>query len=359
MGGLLSKERVLVRVWMARWARRWVSLVAMLVVVLAGLFRWGGDSSGLVELLRYVPYPVWLAPVVLAVVLACWLGWVWRAVAAGALALVLGPVMGLSLGLGQASAGEAAGQQPVRMMTYNVKSYDAVWRDKGLTLFSDEIARQAPDILVMQDAEQWVERGKVAPSVASVLGAFRLTQTSAQDEYVIASRFPLRGCRSGQIPRGNRTHATLQCEVQVGQRWVTVFTVHTLTPRRGLNAARADKLEGLDDWRLNYGMRLQQARSLADMAAQLPRPLILAGDLNAPEHSPVIQALLGVDLRDAFGEGGVGWGYTLGHALRPGISFLRLDHILVSADIGIARAWAGGKQASEHRPVVADLLVPR
>lgn len=347
------------RVWIARWARRLVPLVAVLVAVLAALLHWASDNTGMIELLRYVPYPVWLGPVVLAVVLSFWLGWVWRALAAGALALVLGPVMGLSLGQGQASAGDAVGQQPVRMMTYNVKSYEAVWRDTGLSLFSDELARQAPDILVMQDAEQWVERGRVAPPVASVLSAYRLTQTSAQDEYVIASRFPLRGCQSGQIPRGNRTHATLQCEVQVGQRWVTVLTVHTLTPRRGLNAARAEKLDGLDDWRLNYGMRLQQARSLADMAARLPRPLILAGDLNAPEHSPVIQTLLAVDLRDAFGQGGLGWGYTLGHALRPGISFLRLDHILVSADIGIVRAWAGGKQASEHRPVVADLLVPR
>jgi len=340
-------------------ARGWVLLCFIAAVALALALRWSDASSAWIELLRYVPYPAWLLPAVLALVLSIRLRPVWRWLALASVVLVLWPVMGLSLAQGQASAGEAAGRLPVRMMTYNVKSYDAIWRDKSLSLFGDEVARQAPDILVMQDAEQWVERGRVVPAVASVLSAYRLQQTSAQDEYIIASRFPLRNCKSGQIPRGARTHATLQCEVQVGQRWVTVLTVHTLTPRRGLNAARAEKLDGLDDWVLNFGMRLQQARSLADMAVRLPHPLILAGDLNAPEHSPVIQSMLAADLRDAFGQGGLGWGYTLGHALRPGISFLRLDHILVSADIGIARAWAGGKWASEHRPVVADLLVPR
>ncbi len=56
-------------------------------------------------------------------------------------------------------------------------------------------------------------------------------------------------------------------------------------------------------------------------------------DLNAPESSPVIRALLG-------------------------FSFLRIDRILVSPELGVIDAFAGGAQASEHRPVIADLLLP-
>jgi endonuclease/exonuclease/phosphatase family metal-dependent hydrolase len=55
----------------------------------------------------------------------------------------------------------------------------------------------------------------------------------------------------------------------------------------------------------------------------------------------------------------VGYGYTVGHALRPGVSLLRLDHLLVSADIGVAQCFAGSAAASEHRPVVADLWLRR
>jgi endonuclease/exonuclease/phosphatase (EEP) superfamily protein YafD len=41
------------------------------------------------------------------------------------------------------------------------------------------------------------------------------------------------------------------------------------------------------------------------------------------------------------------------------ISFLRIDHILVSPEIGVVSAFAGGKDGSEHRPVIADLLLAR
>jgi endonuclease/exonuclease/phosphatase (EEP) superfamily protein YafD len=41
------------------------------------------------------------------------------------------------------------------------------------------------------------------------------------------------------------------------------------------------------------------------------------------------------------------------------ISFLRIDHILVSPEIGVVDAFAGGKEGSEHRPVIADLLLRR
>ena len=61
----------------------------------------------------------------------------------------------------------------------------------------------------------------------------------------------------------------------------------------------------------------------------------------------------------AFSSAGFGYGYSHGHALRFGFSFLRIDHMLVSKEIGVADAFPGGWQASEHRPVIADLLLRR
>jgi vancomycin resistance protein VanJ len=104
---------------------------------------------------------------------------------------------------------------------------------------------------------------------------------------------------------------------------------------------------------------MHQARSLAFALAGNPRPLILAGDLNAPESSPVLGTLKAIGLRDAFSAAGIGYGYTHGHSLRPGFSFLRIDHVLVSAGIGVADCFVGGSEASEHRPVIADLLLSR
>ena len=87
-------------------------------------------------------------------------------------------------------------------------------------------------------------------------------------------------------------------------------------------------------------------------------PLVLGGDLNAPDASATMQALFAIGLRDAFATAGRGWGHTYGHRMRPRFSFLRIDHVLVSDDVEVVRAFTGGKDASDHRPVIADLRLP-
>jgi endonuclease/exonuclease/phosphatase (EEP) superfamily protein YafD len=64
-------------------------------------------------------------------------------------------------------------------------------------------------------------------------------------------------------------------------------------------------------------------------------------------------------LRDAFSSAGRGYGYTHGHSTRLGFSFLRIDHVLLSPEIGVADCFVGQKEASDHRPVIADLLLQR
>ena len=67
----------------------------------------------------------------------------------------------------------------------------------------------------------------------------------------------------------------------------------------------------------------------------------------------------GLVLRDAFAAGGRGYGHTHGHSLKPRFSFLRIDHILVSPSLGVRNCYVGSQYASQHRPVIADLLVRR
>jgi endonuclease/exonuclease/phosphatase (EEP) superfamily protein YafD len=140
---------------------------------------------------------------------------------------------------------------------------------------------------------------------------------------------------------------------------VDLFTAHLLSPRSGLNATRREPVEGIDDWQQNFTDRLTQAHQLAAGVGGHARPLILAGDLNASEASPVIRVLQEQGLRDAFSSAGRGYGYTIGHALKLGVSFLRIDHILVSPEIGVVDCFPGGWRASEHRPVIADLWLQR
>ena len=92
-------------------------------------------------------------------------------------------------------------------------------------------------------------------------------------------------------------------------------------------------------------------------------PVIVAGDLNAPEASLVCATLKEAGLRDAFSEGGTGYGYTYGHLLFKNrlpwlrISWMRIDHIMLNSRFSAQRCWTGSGQASDHRPVIADLVL--
>jgi predicted extracellular nuclease len=188
---------------------------------------------------------------------------------------------------------------------------------------------------------------------------FGLPEVRKEGQYVIASRWPLRDCATERAEANGETLLFARCTVETGAGSLTLVDVHLESPRGGLVAARREGLDGIDLWQTNHEGRLAQARALAAALRAGPRPLVIVGDLNAPDSSAVIQSLLAIGLRDAFASAGRGYGYTYGHTLRPAFSFLRIDHVLLSEDVEVVRAFVGGKDASDHRPVIADLRLPR
>jgi endonuclease/exonuclease/phosphatase (EEP) superfamily protein YafD len=339
--------------WLARSA---VVLSLLGAVGLSWLFHHGPARTGWVELLRYVPFLAYAVPAVLALGLSFMLGWAWRLGAVAALGLVLVSVMDLSLGLGRTDMPpDAPGTRTVRVMTYNIKSYRAVFRRGGFVPLNNEIAQHQPDILVMQDAREVARQGDLPYGMRDVLPQHKLY---AYGQYAVASRFPVSGCAPADMSYRGEKHEYVRCTVDIDGTHIDLVTAHLLTPREGLNATREERLGGLEDWSANFADRLTQADRIAGALAPLKRPTIVAGDLNAPEHSVVVRTFLEIGLRDAFSAGGIGWGFTHGHSFKPGLSFLRIDHLLVSPEIGVRDAWVGWRGGSEHRPVVADLVIP-
>ena len=253
----------------------------------------------------------------------------------------------------QWSGGES-GTERVRVMTYNIKVMSAAKQRANAQALAREVARHDPDILVMQDAEGLLI-GRSEP-VGYSGPVFGLGHVYASGQYVVASRFALRDCGTAPMGSGSEGHRYLRCVVDARGVELNLITAHFQSPRAGLNAARHEGLDGADDWQRNHANRLQQARHLARDLAGSRRPLVLAGDLNAPQTSPVIGSLLATGLRDAFTSAGRGYGYSHGHSLRNGFDLLRIDHVLVSPDIGVMACFVGQSDASEHRPVIADLL---
>ena len=319
-----------------------------IVVALALAFRYGTEAMWWVEIARYVPFPAYLVPALLLVACAWPLGWRWRCAAVLAPVLVVTELMGLAVG----SPDEGAGR--LRFMTYNIKAYLARKTPDGFAKLAWEIASQDADVIVMQDGQSIESADELPPPLRAALKG---RQVYVQDQYIVASRYPLSHCGPGNMSYDGEEDNFVHCTLTVAGRDIDLFTAHFVSPRDGLNAARGKAAGGLREWETNFQDRLAQSIQLSTAVARSTRPVIVAGDLNADERSPVVRRLLAAGLRDAYSSAAVGYGYTLGHDLRPGFSFLRIDHVLVSRDIGVRDCAPGGREGSEHRPVLADLLV--
>ena len=106
-------------------------VVAALVaasLLLTGAQQLGSDGPWWLELSRYLPFPIFLAAPVLALLFSFHLGWRWLLASAAALVLMLWLSMGFAwrgmvdhgaANLGRGAAG--AGVPAVRVMTWNVK----------------------------------------------------------------------------------------------------------------------------------------------------------------------------------------------------------------------------------------------
>lgn len=341
----------------ARWGDGLIRLLLVLLLVasvaLLLVLRVEVLPRSASELLRYVPYPAWLVPALLGCLLSLRLGWRWRLASLVAPAVVLVGVMGLAWGAPE------AGDGAVRVMTYNIKAYKAGDTDGGFQALAWEIATHDPDVLVAQDAVGLAPGDDPKQLPEPLKAALKGRTVWLRGQYLMASRLPMRECTVHALPGRHHPLHYVRCIVTAEGRDIDLVNVHFLSPRVGLNAVRHERAEGVGDWRENLVIRLQQSSELARQLAGGSRPLIVAGDLNAPEESPVIAPLLSLGLRDAYSSAARGWGYTHGHSLRLGWSFLRIDHILVSPDLGVREAFAGGKDASEHRPVIADLWTRR
>ena len=329
------------------------SLVVGVAVAIGALTfaQRSGSLDPWVELSRYLPYYWLMLPCLAAFAVACWLGRAW------ALGSLIAPLVLFTATMNvQWNVGEP-GEQRVRLMTYNSK-LNRVEDPAVVEAVGREVARHNPDVLVMQDADG-LPVGRGAQPLIAGQPLFGLPYAYAVGQYVVASRLPMRGCVPASVDYEGDSHRYVRCTIDAHGIELTVVTMHFKSPRGGLLATRREGVEGADEWQRNYAERLAQSRELARQLAPLPRPLVVAGDLNASESSPVIQRLLAAGLRDSFSAAGRGYGFSYGQSMRAGLSFLRIDHILASPDIGFAASIVGEGRASEHRPVIADLVLRR
>jgi endonuclease/exonuclease/phosphatase (EEP) superfamily protein YafD len=234
-------------------------------------------------------------------------------------------VMGFRLSL----AGQGRGD--IRLLTCNVHRQHF---DPGQ--LSSYIAEVDPDIIALQG---WSEASR-----ESLFGdAAWHIQTVG--ELLVASRFPIQNAKplsiseGTDVPKGEQGVA-VAFEVNTGRGPVCVVTLHLASPHAGLVTMNQDSGEKLA---ANIERRWRESARLLRSAQGIQLPLIIAGDFNTTDESPIFREHWG-RYQDAFTQRGTGLGYTyiIGHTQ------LRIDHILAGPTWRVS--------GSAHRPLVADLI---
>lgn len=223
---------------------------------------------------------------------------------------------------------------PLRVATANL-----LWTNPDPVRLVAGLTAAAPDVLLLQEVTPEIlaalrSAGALDPYPHQVLDARSWVHGGA-----ILSRLPLAGGRSFALAGSPLTCA----DVVTGGGPVRVVNVHLVAPIGGRSRVEV--------W-------AEQFAGLAALDAPAGGHLVLAGDFNATgQHRPMAR-LLAAGLRDAQRVAGGGLAPTWPTTGRPGFPVLRLDHVLVGPGVGVAGVRRGRGPGSDHRPLIADLVLP-
>ena len=317
--------------------------LGLLLLLSVGFWIWA-DRWAPMTVLLFGPRWVLLVPVPVLGIAALWFKRRLLLLPLVAAVLVaLGPIMGFTLGWGRFFGGESTGMK-IRVVTFNVAGASRL--NTSLPWIMEETRA---DIIAFQECG--------SPLQTAVRELHEIAwHTSIEDQMCLVSRYPISNMR--QLDRDNIRVAdgagiVLTHTIDLGDRVLQLTNLHLDTPRKGLAPVREGNLsEGFNTLRSKSVVRdieSRQARAWVESDSGL---IAVVGDFNLPVESVIYRRHWG-DMVNAYSLTGTGFGYTR----YAGWIRARIDHVLVGPGLSVQEAFVGPDFGSDHRPMIADLVV--
>jgi endonuclease/exonuclease/phosphatase family metal-dependent hydrolase len=243
---------------------------------------------------------------------------------------------------------------PLRVMTYNIQSGNG-----DLARLAETIRGFAPDVVGLQEVDvQWAARSAFADQ-ARLLGemlhmAVRFapiyslpgtdsSKPARQFGVALLSKHPIIGWKNDtltrlstqvQNPVAGPAPGLLEATIEIAGGTIRVFNTHL-------------------DYRADPAIRKQQVVEMLAHIGDTRGPTLVLGDMNATPEATELQPLL-QRFRDTW-QGVADSGLTY-PAAKPA---KRIDYILTTKHFRVRAASVPVTEASDHRPVLADLLLER
>ncbi|MEV4343325.1 endonuclease/exonuclease/phosphatase family protein [Actinoplanes sp. NPDC049596] len=305
------------------------------LLILPGLIwavvRLGGWERGpLVQLFAFTPYIAawsWL-PAVFALATRRW--------TVGGVALVAAALLTVAVLPRALPSRDRGPQQGVKL---TVMTSNMLFGAADPATIVKLVSERDIDVLVVQEFTPQGREALAAAGLGALLPYSSLADEPEADGSGVYSRFPITEVGAKRNGGGfMQAYATVHAP---GARPVSVTSAHPIAPY-------AQSILG--QWREDL-----LAEPYAD-TSETPR--ILLGDFNATlDHTPLRKLISHGyrDAADATGKGLAGtWGPYDGKPLPP----VTIDHVLVDERIGVRDVSVQGIPKSDHRAIVAELMLP-
>ena len=242
----------------------------------------------------------------------------------------------------------------LRVMSYNIAAGSG-----DLDRSAETIRASAADIVALQEVDvHWSTRSGFADQAAilaerlgmqvrfaHIYGLPGATASAPLREYGVAllSRYPIvawtnhtitRLSTQAEDPRPSPMPGFLEATIDVRGTRIRVFNTHL-------------------DYRPDPAVRRQQVAETLAIIGDASVPMLLLGDLNAPPGAHELQPIF-THLKDSWTvSADSGFTYPATAPVR------RIDYVFTSKHFRVSAVSVSESQASDHRPVIVDLVVNR
>jgi endonuclease/exonuclease/phosphatase (EEP) superfamily protein YafD len=297
------------------------------LVVVARVVAWDAHSVlvALNALTTFLFLPAW------PVAVGAGLGRRW-ALFATALAVVLAHVAFVAPELAARGPvpAAAAGVRAVRLFNANVYAWNE--QPQGI---AGEIRSSRPDVVFLQESTPAIIEAIDATGALEEL-PYRLA-VPRNDPFggLLAARWPL---LDQEVVELDGRPVLLRATVETEGGPLRLYAVHVVAPFGG----------GREPW-------ADEMRAVAGAVRTERLPVLMAGDFNATWNHRAFRRLLDTGLTDAAAARGRPFQMTWrqGRFIPP---LTRIDHVLTSPGLAVAAIRTGEGRASDHRPIVADII---
>lgn len=238
-----------------------------------------------------------------------------------------------------------ASERPVvRVLTFNIHqgSY-------GMRSLVEVISREKPQVICLQEVNPADRRGDCVDLLAAFLGGKWEVRRFA--DCATLSRLRVVRWTRYDLPL-HTGRGIVETTLQAHGRVFTVLNTH-------VSFSSSDRPAAVGESSIGRMARMEsiiddQVAFVVSTAMSRREPVVIAGDFNLPPLSAPYRRISSV-YPDAFRSAGWGMGLTF-KTQRP---YQRIDYIFVDQRFGVSRCYVPSGRASDHRPVVADIVLQR